>query len=68
MFALTIGPFVFAQGQDSVTPEQTSLGMSRRIDHVFNYLNMAGTLEASEFQLLTQERRTRIYVNTMVSP
>jgi hypothetical protein len=68
VFALTIASLVSAQDQDSVTPEQTSLGTSRRINHVFNYLNMAGTLKASEFQPLTQEQRTRIYVNTMVSP
>ena len=68
MFALTLAPLVFAQDQDSVAAEQASLGMSRRINHVFNYLNMAGTLKASEFQPLTQDQRTRIYVNTMVSP
>jgi len=68
MVALTLAPLVFAQDQDSVAAEQASLGMSRRINHVFNYLNMAGTLKASEFQPLTQDQRTRICVNTMVSP
>jgi hypothetical protein len=38
------------------------------IDHLFNYLNMAGAEKASEFQPLTQRQRTQIYVKTMVNP
>jgi hypothetical protein len=57
-----------AQDQDSVTPEQKSGKLSRTINNLFNYLNMAGTVKASEFQPLTQSERTRIYLKTMVNP
>ncbi len=65
---LTFVPFVAAQDQDSVTVQQTPAGVSRQINNLFNYLNMAGTKKASEFRPLTQQERTKLYLNTMVSP
>jgi hypothetical protein len=38
------------------------------IGYLFNYLNMAGTKKATEFQPLTQKERTQIYFKTMVNP
>ena len=68
ILALTFAPLMAAQDQDSVTPEQKSGKLSRTINNLFNYLNMAGTVKASEFQPLTQSERTRIYLKTMVNP
>ncbi|HEV2732861.1 MAG TPA: hypothetical protein VGV15_22755 [Terriglobales bacterium] len=68
ILALTFAPLMAAQNQDSVTPEQKSGTVSRTINNLFNYLNMAGTAKASEFQLLTQSERTQIYLKTMVNP
>jgi hypothetical protein len=66
--ALTFTPLAAAQNQDSATVEPKSSAVSRGIDHLFNYLNMAGTTNASEFQPLTQKERTHIYWKTMVNP
>jgi hypothetical protein len=55
---------VSAQNQDSTTPEQKS----SRVDYLFNYLNMAGTTQASHFRPLTQRERTNLYLKTMVNP
>ena len=66
--ALAFAPFVAAQDEDSATAEQKSSPVGRGIDHLFNYLNMAGTAKASEFQPLTQRERTQIYLKTMVNP
>jgi len=68
ILAVTFAPLVAAQDQDSVTAEQKSSGVSRGIDHLFNYLNMAGTTKASDFRPLTQRERTQIYLKTMVNP
>lgn len=68
ILALTFAPLVAAQSQDSVTAEQKSSATSRGIDHLFNYLNMAGTAKASEFRPLTQHERSKIYLKTMVNP
>jgi hypothetical protein len=65
---LTFASLVAAQDQDSVTAQQKPSGVSRQINNLFNYLNMAGTKKASEFRPLTQQERTKIYLNTMVSP
>ena len=40
----------------------------RSIGYLFNYLNMAGTKKATEFQPLTRKERTQIYVKTMLNP
>jgi hypothetical protein len=68
VLALTFAPLVAAQNQDSVTTEQKSSAVSRGVDHLFNYLNMAGTTKASDFRPLTQKERTQIYLKTMANP
>ncbi len=42
--------------------------INRTVDHLFNYLNMAGSEKASNFEPLTQGQRTQIYLKTMVNP
>jgi hypothetical protein len=67
--ALTFVPLLAAQDPDSVTtPEQKPGGVSRQVNNLFNYLNMAGTKKASEFRPLTLRERSKLYLNTMVSP
>ena len=68
MFVLTLGLPVVAQDQDSTGPEEKPSSVSRSVDHLLNYLNMAGTTKASEFRPLTRRERTDIYVKTMVNP
>lgn len=68
IFALTFAPLVAAQDQDTVPAEQKSGVVSRQINNLFNYLNMAGTTKASEFHPLTQDERNQIYLKTMVNP
>jgi hypothetical protein len=68
MMILTLGSSVVAQDQDSTAPDQKPGSVSRAVDHLLNYLNMAGTTKASEFQPLTQRERRNIYVKTMVNP
>jgi len=66
--ALSFAPLLVAQGQDSVTDEPKPGRVSRQVNNLFNYLNMAGTKKASEFRPLTQRERSKLYVNTMVNP
>ena len=68
IFALTFVPLVPAQNQSSVAEEEKSSTVSRGVDYVLNYLNMAGTEKASEFRPLNQHERTRIYLKTMANP
>ena len=68
ILAFMLVPFMTAQSQDSDATEQKSSIASRGMSQVFNYLNMAGTEKASEFQPLTQHERNQIYVKTMVNP
>ncbi|MGA9509959.1 MAG: hypothetical protein WBV55_15185 [Candidatus Sulfotelmatobacter sp.] len=68
ILALTFTPLVAAQNQDSVTPEEKSSAESRGVGVLFNYLNMAGTEKANEFQPLTQHERTQLYLKTMANP
>ncbi len=68
ILALTFAPLAAAQNQDSITPEEKSSAPSRGVKVLLNYLNMAGTTKASEFQPLTQRERTRLYVKTMINP
>jgi hypothetical protein len=68
ILVLMLGQLVSAQNQDSTTPEQKSNPVPKRIDHLLNYLNMAGTTKASDFRPLTQRERTRLYFKTMVNP
>src|SRR5262249_28255545 len=65
---LTLGSPVVAQDQDSNPPEQKPGSVSRAVDHLLNYLNMAGTTKASDFHPLTQRERRDIYVKTMINP
>src|SRR3974377_1929455 len=67
LFVLTLVPLTAAQTEDPVAePKQGRF--DRTIDHLFNYLNMAGAEKASDFQPLTQHERTQIYLKTMVNP
>jgi len=68
IFVLILGRQVSAQNPDSTTPEQKSTPVSKGIDYLLNYLNMAGTLKASDFRPLTQRERTHLYFKTMVNP
>ncbi len=65
---LIVGPLLFAQNQDSTNGEHKTTSVSKGIDYLFNYLNMAGTMHASEFRPLTQRERTHLYLKTMVNP
>jgi len=59
---------VGAQSQSSVAAGQRSAATDRTVNNLFNYLNMAGTENANEFQPLTQRQRTQIYLKTMINP
>jgi hypothetical protein len=58
---------VYAQSPDGATDSKPSAA-SRGVEYVFNYLNMAGTQNADQFEPLSQRERTRIYWKTMVNP
>lgn len=66
LFLLT--SLLAAQNQDSKATEEKRTSLPRVIDHLFNYLNMAGTTKASDFRPLTQRERTNLYLKTMVNP
>lgn len=68
MFVLVVSPLVGAQSQSAVAAGQRSAAGGRTVNNLFNYLNMAGTENANEFQPLTQQQRTRIYLKTMINP
>jgi len=57
-----------AQSQTSTANADRVSPADRGVGYLFNYLNMAGTKKASEFQPLTQKQRTQIYLKTMVNP
>ena len=61
-------PLVAAQNQGDEASTKESGLIAKSTDYLFNYLNMAGTKEASQFQPLTQRERTRLYYKTMVNP
>lgn len=42
--------------------------VSKGIDYLFNYLNMAGTTTARDFRPLTQREQNHLYLETMVNP
>ena len=65
---LTVGPLLSAQDQESPSDQHESTAVGKGIDYLFNYLNMAGTMQASEFRPLTQRERTHLYLKTMVNP
>jgi hypothetical protein len=65
---LTVGPLLSAQDQESTSDQHESTAVGKGIDYLFNYLNMAGTMQASEFRPLTPRERTHLYLKTMVNP
>ena len=68
VLVLMLGPPLFAQNQDSTSDEHKPTSVGKGIDYLFNYLNMAGTMRASDFQPLTQRERAHLYLKTMVNP
>ena len=68
MFVLVVSTLVAAQSQSAVATGQRSAAGERTVNNLFNYLNMAGTEKANEFQPLTQRERTQIYLKTMINP
>src|SRR5215469_5766262 len=71
MFAiliLTLGQLASGQSQNSPPEEQKSGAATKGVDYLVNYLNMAGTMKASEFRPLTQPERTHLYLKTMANP
>lgn len=67
LFVFAFFPLMAAQTEDAVA-EPNQGRFDRTIDHLFNYLNMAGAEKASDFQPLTQPERTQIYLKTMINP
>lgn len=65
---LIVGRLASAQTPDSNTPAPKPAAEAKGIDYLFNYLNMAGTLKASDFRPLTQRERTHLYLKTMSNP
>src|SRR5213595_608164 len=65
---MILAPLGVAQTQNPPNAEQDSSAARKGIDHLFKYLNMAGTTKASDFQPLTQKERTQLYLRTMVNP
>lgn len=59
---------LFAQNQNQPSPTKPSSAASKGVDYLLNYLNMAGTMTASEFRPLTQKERNNDYVKTLVNP
>ena len=57
-----------AESQNSPSGEQESGSVGKSVGFLFNYLNMAGTMKASQFRPLAQKERTHIYLKTMVNP
>ena len=65
---LMLNIFAVAQAPETPTPEQGSRPVSRSINNLFDYLNMAGTRTASDFRPLTQGERTDTYLKTLWNP
>jgi len=68
MFTLAFGAMAASQSQNSITADARTKTGERTVNNLFNYLNMAGTEQASQFQPLTQQQRTQIYLKTMINP
>jgi hypothetical protein len=65
LLALAFTPALAAQvdtNQGEANPGGKGIGF------LLNYLNMAGTVRASQFQPLTERERTRLYLKTMANP
>jgi len=54
--------------QDQNTDANKSNPFTKGLDHLFNYLNMAGTEKAAEFKPMTQSERNHFYYKSMVNP
>jgi hypothetical protein len=67
IFVLLFGPLAFAQNQEPSAAEK-STQVGKGVDYLLNYLNMAGTMKASDFRPLTQRERSSLYLKTMVNP
>ena len=66
---LTLVPvMLIAQTQSSPPSQQQANQPGKGVDYLLNYLNMAGTLTASEFRPQTQRERTNDYVKAMTNP
>ena len=65
---LLLAPQIEAQTQAPTTNAGNVGPIDRGIGYLFNYLNMAGTRKATEFQPLSQKERTQIYFKTMINP
>lgn len=61
-------PLVLAAQNESNNDSKKSGLTNIGIDYLLNYLNMAGTEKASDFQPLTQRERSRLYFKTMTNP
>src|SRR5215471_12752251 len=57
-----------AQSQSPNATTEKPSPISKGLDYLFNYLEMAGTTKASDFRPLTQRERTHLYLQTMVNP
>jgi hypothetical protein len=57
---------IYAQSPGESDSKPSSV--SRGVEFVFNYLNMAGTKNADQFEPMSQRERTRIYWKSMVNP
>ena len=68
IFPFTLASLLAAQNQNSASVKGDPNPLGKGVNHVLNYLNMAGTMKASEFRPLTQRERTSIYLKTMVNP
>src|SRR5215467_6839604 len=68
MFTFAFGAMASSQSQNSITADARTKTGERTVNNLFNYLNMAGTEQASQFQPLTQQQRTQIYLKTMINP
>src|SRR5215813_3321516 len=68
MFTFAFGAMAASQSQNSITADARTKTGERTVNNLFNYLNMAGTEQASQFQPLTQQQRTQIYLKTMINP
>ena len=68
IFLFTCFPLLAAQNLNSPSIQEEPNPVGKGVDYVLNYLNMAGTMKASEFRPLTPQERTSIYLKTMVNP
>jgi hypothetical protein len=67
LLLLLVSPLA-AQNQNPSTTQQSSNPVSKGVDYLFNYMNMAGTTKASDFHPMNQRERTHLYWKTMTNP